>query len=85
MPTLDPLDQIRLQRGAAHLHCLGPRATFEFLLELAEKIGGLPATIGLLIEYQRKSPALLRAVGGDRFSPRPLRVVPRDLRRGDAS
>ena len=49
-----PLDQLRLQRGAAHLHCLGPRATLEFLLELAGKIGGLPVTSGLLAEYQRK-------------------------------
>jgi hypothetical protein len=84
MPTLDPLDQVRLQRGAAHLHCLGPRATLEFLLELAGKIGGMPATLGLLIEYQRKSPALLRATSGDRFPPRPLRSVPRHLGRDGA-
>jgi hypothetical protein len=74
---LDPLAQLRLQRGAAHLHDLGPRATFEFLLELAGQIGGLPATMGLLVEYQRLSLPQVRAAGGNRFPPRPLRAVPR--------
>jgi hypothetical protein len=56
MSTPDPLDQIRLQRGSAHLNRLGDRATYEFFLELSGKIGGLPAILGLLVEYERLSP-----------------------------
>jgi hypothetical protein len=75
---LNIFDQLRLQRGAEHLHRLGPRATAEFLAEIAERIGGLPATLGLLAEYQyRLSPQMMRASGGgDRFPPR-LVGVPR--------
>lgn len=78
MVFLDPVSRLRLQRGAEHLHACGPRVVAEFLADLDHRIGGMPATIGLLAEYQaRVSPALLRAVGGDRFPPRPLWVVPR--------
>jgi hypothetical protein len=76
MVHLQPLDRLRLERGVLHLHNLGPRAEAEFLAELAGKIGGLPAILGLLAEYQAKlSPAKLRASGGDRFPPRALRRV----------
>jgi hypothetical protein len=74
---LDPLDRLRLQRGAEHLHLLGPRATAELLAEVGRRIGGMPCILGVLGEYQRLSPRLLRAVGGDRFPTRPLRVAPR--------
>jgi hypothetical protein len=78
MIHLDPLDRLRLQRGAEHLHALGARAQAEFLVEIGTRIGGLPCILGLLGEYQQRlSPQLLRAVGGHRFPPRPLRVVPR--------
>ena len=74
---LNPYTAIRLQRGAEHLHRLGPRAMAELLAELAGSIGGIPAIIGLLAEYERRlSPELLRRVGGDRFPRRYLRVVP---------
>jgi hypothetical protein len=76
--TLDPSTELRLQRGAEHLCRLGPRSTTELLSEIAERIGGLPCILGLLEEYQRRiTPEILRAVGGDRFPPRPLREVPR--------
>jgi hypothetical protein len=75
---LDPLDRLRLQRGAEHLHRLGARATAELLVEVADRIGGMPCIIGLLGEYERRlSPRAIRLSGGDRFPPRPLRVVPR--------
>jgi hypothetical protein len=75
---LDHLDRLRLQRGVEHLHALGPRAQAEFLAEVGHRIGGLPAIMGLLTEYeQRLSPQMLRAVGGHRFPTRPMRVVPR--------
>ena len=74
MVHLQSLDRLRLERGVQHLHNLGPRAEAEFLAELTAKIGGLPAVLGLLAEYQNKlTPAKLRAVGGDRFPARPLR------------
>jgi hypothetical protein len=78
MIYLDPLSRLRLQRGAEHLHALGPRATAELLAEVADRIGGMPAIMGLLTEYQQRlSPQLLRSVGGHRFPARPMRVVPR--------
>ncbi len=74
---LDSFSQLRLQRGAEHLNRLGPRATAEFLAEIGETIGGLPAILRLLGEYEhRLNPAVLRATGGDRF-PRRLVEVPR--------
>lgn len=71
----DPFVSLRLQRGAEHLHALGPRAVAEFLAEVSGKIGGLPAIQSLLVEYQRLTPGMVRAAGGDRFPPRPLRIV----------
>lgn len=76
--ALDPFTVLRMQRGVEHLHGLGPRATAEFLGDVADQIGGWPTIIALLGEYERRlSPAMLRAVGGDRFPPQRLRVVPR--------
>jgi hypothetical protein len=74
---LTPFDRLRVERGAEHLHRLGPRATAELLTEVAYRIGGLPCIVDLLGEYQhRVTPEMLRAVGGDRFPPR-LTAVPR--------
>lgn len=82
MVFLDPLDRLRLQRGVEHLCRLGPRAVAEFLAETSGQIGGLPCILGLLVEYERRlTPTRLRAVGGDRFSRRSLRVVPRECGR----
>jgi hypothetical protein len=78
MVHLDPIIRLRLQRGAEHLHQLGARAQAEFLVEIGARIGGMPAIMGLLGEYQQRlSPQMLRAIGGHRFAARPLRVVPR--------
>ena len=80
MHTMSSLDRMRLDRGAEHLHRLGARATAEFLCELANTIGGQPAILRLLAEYQnRLSPSLLLAAGGHRFPPRRPRAVPADL------
>jgi hypothetical protein len=78
--AIDPFTALRVQRGVEHLHLhrLGPRATAEFLGDVADQIGGMPAIVALLAEYERRlSPAMLRATGGDRFPPRRLRAVPR--------
>ena len=75
---LDAISSLRLQRGAEHLHTLGPRAMVEYLKEVAAIIGGLPAMLSTLEEYQRRlNPERLRAAGGDRFPPRMLAEVPR--------
>jgi hypothetical protein len=77
MVHLHPLDQLRLQRGAEHLHKLGARATAELLSEVAHRIGGMPCIIGLLTEFERRiTPGAIRLAGGDRFPLRRLRVVP---------
>ncbi len=80
MPNLSRDERLRLDCGTEHLHRLGPRALAEFLTELATIIGGQPATLRLLAEYQnRLSPDLLRAAGGHRMPPRGPRAVPADL------
>jgi hypothetical protein len=72
---LQPIDRLRLQRGAEHLHNLGPRAQAEFLAELAARIGGMPACLSLLAEYQNLTVQKVRTVRADRFPPRALRQV----------
>ena len=69
------LDRLRLERGASHLHQLGPRAVAELLAEIANKIGGMPAILSALNDYEMVSPDTLRAVGADRFPPQPLHIV----------
>jgi hypothetical protein len=76
---LHPNDQLVLQRRVEHLHRCGARATAEAFAEIGRRrIGGMPAILTVLGECeQRVAPQRLRAVGGDRFPSRPLRVVPR--------
>jgi hypothetical protein len=79
MVHLHPLDRLRLQRGAEHLHALGARAQAEFLVEIGSRIGGLPAIFSLLREYEvRLSPQMLRAIACHPFPPRSLHLVPVD-------
>ena len=72
---MSPKHRMQIEAGAMHLHSLGPRATAEFLIAITEPIAGLPFLIEMLHDYQRLTPAMLRAVGGDRFPPR-LSPVP---------
>jgi hypothetical protein len=66
----DTLTRLRLQRGAQHLHSLGPSAVAGFIEDLSARIGGLPAAVGLLAEYETKpAPASTRAAQRDRASP----------------
>ena len=74
------LGRLRLDRGAAHLHRLGERATAEFLTELARRIGGEPAICGLLAEYAALTPGQVRAARASGFPPR-LRAAPAELGR----
>jgi hypothetical protein len=74
---LDNLDRLRFERGAAHLHRLGARATAELLAEVAESIGGAPCILARLADYERRlTPAMVRAADADRMPSRPLRRVP---------
>lgn len=82
MPNITPTDRMRLDRGAEHLNKLGARALVEFLLELSATIGGMPAVLWLLADYEhRLNPKRLRAMGGNRMLPSPIRAVPSDLGR----
>jgi hypothetical protein len=78
MIYLSPFDRLLLQRGAEHLHRLGPRASAEYLAEVSEYGGCLPWTIARLAEYRRRlTPEMIRVAGADRFPLLPSRTVPR--------
>ncbi len=72
---MTPLASLRRQRQCAHLHNLGPRPLFEFLTELASEhdIGG--SIDNKLASYARLNVDIVRALGGDRFPPLPMRSV----------
>jgi hypothetical protein len=78
MPSQNELiGRMRLQRGAEHLHDLGPRAFAEFLAEIAATIGGRSSIMGSLAEYERRLTSVtLNAAGGDRFPARILNAAP---------
>jgi hypothetical protein len=66
-------DQIcRLRIGSVHLHSLGARAVGEFLAELGRKYDIEDEVLDQLEEWNRLTPELLRAAGGDRW---PLPVL----------
>ncbi len=74
-----PFDQIadeaasnlRRQRQIQHVYGLGHRAVHELVRDVA---GGADLDHALAA-YARLTPGLLRAVGGDRFPPTPIRKV----------
>ena len=70
------IHRLRLERAASHLHQLGPRPTFEALLELAECCGGIEPLLQIVEAYKAITPEQVRRVGADKFAPRCLRVVP---------
>ena len=62
---------LRRQRQIEHVHRLGPRAVGELLYEVAKG-----EDLDRALEpYQRLTPNLLKAVGGDRFPPAPIHEV----------
>ncbi len=64
---------LKRQRQIEHVYRLGPRAVGELLYEVA---GGKDLDRALE-PYQRLTPNLLKAVGGDRFAPLPIYKVQR--------
>ena len=75
--VMNYLDRLRLDRGAEHLHGLDARAMSEALATLAARIGGVPALLTVLAEYERLTPGMVRVASADRFPPCPLRLVKR--------
>ena len=67
--------QLRRQRQVEHVHALGARTVYELLTALATETGGDAVLDRLLVEYERLSPAMVCAAGGDRFPPPPVRVA----------
>lgn len=67
----DVARQLQYQRQVEHLHRLGPRAIGELIREVAagEDLDSA------LAAYQRLTPSLLKALGGDRFPPTPVHEV----------
>ena len=70
--TADMAARLKRQRRIEHLHRLGPRAVGELLYEVAEG-GDLDRALD---SYERLTPSLLKALGGDRFPPAPLHEIP---------
>jgi hypothetical protein len=63
---------------AQRLHCLGARATFEFIDELAKHYPTIADDLDRrLSRFVRIDPVVLAAVGGDRFPSSPTRIVGR--------
>jgi hypothetical protein len=68
--------RLRRQQLLRRLHDLGGRATAEFINEIVDKFGIEAFVDERLAAYTaRLTPAMLAATGGDRFPPRPLRLV----------
>ncbi len=69
-------DTLRLQRGAQHVHDLGPRAVAEMVAHVAREGLDLPGALDLMDRWRNGlSAEMLAAAHGDRFPPRPLREV----------
>ena len=69
-------NDMRRQRGVEFLSKQPPRVLDGFFRDLEARIGGTPAILELMAEYeQRITLPKLRASGGDRFPPRPLYVA----------
>ena len=70
--VVDMAARHKRQRQIEHLHQLGPRAIPELLHEISE-VEDLDRALDA---YQRLTPDLLKALGGDRFPSAPLHEIP---------
>jgi hypothetical protein len=66
---LSPLNRLRIERGARHLHSLGPRAVAEFLIEIGRQHACMDGVLAQLRDYGQLSPSMIRTAGADRFPP----------------
>ncbi len=73
--TTQPLTGPHFERQVEHLHRLGPRAVAELLIEIAHCTGQSGLIADRLQAYAKLDPAVLRAIGGDKFPPMALELV----------
>ena len=66
-----------LHRAFAHLHGCGPRPVAEFCAELIDSLGGDPAHLDSVLDWQRLDRQVIARLGADQFPLRRLRAVPR--------
>lgn len=72
-----PTDTLRLQRGAQHVHDLGPRAVAEMVAHVAREGLDLPGALDLMDRWRAGlSVEMMAAARGDRFPRRALLQVP---------
>ena len=70
-------DHLRLQRGAEHVHDLGPRAVAEMVAHVAREGLDLAGALDLMDRWRDGlSVEMMAAARGDRFPPRVLLQVP---------
>ena len=69
------LFRMRLDRAAIHLHGLGPRATSEFLADLAEQ-GDADLVLAVVLRYGSLTPKMIQSAGDDGRPLRRVRAVP---------
>jgi hypothetical protein len=71
-----PLGRFRFARDLSAHHRLGPRVLAELLAEFSREHLFRTTIEAQLRRYaERPEPTLIRAVGGDRFSPGPMRIL----------
>ena len=66
---------LRFRQQVERLHALGPRVTAELLAEIGIERSIMPVINAKLRTYADIDPEALRAVGGDKFWPSPVREV----------
>ncbi len=71
----EALTGLHFERQVERVHNLGPRPLAELLAEIAIATGESDLIADRVEAYSRLDPAVLRAIGGDRFPPMPLEVV----------
>ena len=71
----DLLQERRFRRDVERLHDLGVRATFEILAEVGRARMCRTYIEELTARYAQLDPAIVRAVGGDRFPAPPIHEV----------
>ncbi|MGI4944835.1 MAG: hypothetical protein ACRYHQ_30480 [Janthinobacterium lividum] len=75
--TATPTDTLRLQRGAQHVHDLGPRAVAEMVAHVAREGLDLSGALDLMDKWRDGlSVEMLAVTRGDRFPRRVLLQVP---------
>ena len=74
--TAQPLAGDRYECQVVCVHALGPRPLGEMLSEIAKATGRPDIVVDRVEAYSRLDPELIRYLGGDRFPPMPLQVMP---------